>query len=62
MPADLGVAIFGCSAFLQIHAFEDGVLAELLFDRQDSFLLATLSFQSGGILSLLAVSGLIVGE
>ena len=40
MPTDLGIAVFGRSTFLQIHAFEDGILSELLPVGQD--LLATI--------------------
>lgn len=62
MPTDLGIAVFCCSAFLQAHPFENGVLAKLLLNGQNSLLLVTLPFQSSGIFGLLTVSGLIVRE
>lgn len=62
MPADLGVAIFGCSAFLQIHAFEDGVLAELLLDPQHGLLNLPLPGMGGLVRLLPLLLGGVVGE
>ena len=50
MPADLSVAFHGRSAFLQVHALHDGVLAEpLLYHefRLQALFLAFLLFHVG---------------
>ena len=38
MTTDLSVAIFRRSTFLQVHALEDSILSELLFDGQHGLL------------------------
>jgi hypothetical protein len=38
MPSNLLIAVFGCCPFLQAHCFEDGILAELFFNAQQSIL------------------------
>ena len=56
------VSLSGVSAILQVHAFENGILAVPLFDAQHSFLELPLSGMGGFVGLLLLLLGGIVGE
>ncbi|MCB6346992.1 hypothetical protein LI325_29830 [Enterocloster lavalensis] len=38
VSADLTIPQDGCDAFLQVHAFDDGILVEFLLKEQSGFL------------------------
>ena len=54
MPSDLCVALHGGGTLLQVHALDDGIFPELLFNGQHGLLAATLPLQllflGGGLL------------
>ena len=54
MPSDLCVALHGGGTLLQVHALDDGIFPELLFNGQHGLLAAALPLQllflGGGLL------------
>ena len=62
MPSDRLIAFLGRGALLQVHPFEDGVLAVPLLDAQHGLLELPLPGVGSLIRLLLRLSGGVIGE
>ena len=49
MPSDLVIPFSGGGSFLQIHAFQDGVLAEFIFNADHSLLYSAVFLKFLGV-------------